>query len=174
MGTSWKLGGDQGRGSRLCFSPSPQVDCISRALVWMCRSGEVQFPDTGRSVGVRGRGPETQGCVHVRARQTSPGSRRRELEGPVSGSGEGHSDTVSTRWHLQLWLVDSGGSRPGRGRGQASRRGTVWRLDGRRGQRGSDKRCLSATMHTASRAARRQTTGSLQAPDLSEAVWGGC
>ena len=118
MGISWKLGGDQGRGSRLCFSPCLRVDCISRALSEN-RSGGVQFPDTGTSMGVRAQRPETQGCVHVGAHQTSPGTWRRELEDPVSSSREGHQDMVSTQWHLQLWLVDSGGNRRGHGRDQA-------------------------------------------------------
>ena len=54
------------------------------------RSGGVQFPDTGTSMGFRAQRPETQGCVHVGAHQTSPGTWRRELEDPVSSSGEGH------------------------------------------------------------------------------------
>ena len=54
------------------------------------RSGGVQFPDTGTRMGVRAQRPETQGCVHVGAHQTSPGTWRRELEDPVSSSGEGH------------------------------------------------------------------------------------
>ena len=122
----------------------------------------MQFPDTGRSMGVRGLGAETRGRVHVGPHRTSPGMWRRELEDPVSSAGEGHLDTVSTRWHLELWLVDSvdmGGAGPGR-------HGTVWHLQGRRGWGGAAKRCPLARMHTASRGAQRQTTGLVQVPDL--------
>ena len=153
--------GQQGPGERLrALLPAPAGGLHSQDFGPRTGALGCSFPTQGGAWGSGDRGRDTWACV-CGCPSDVPGMWRRQLEGPVSSAGEGRSDTLSTRWHLELWLVDSvdmEGARPGR-------RGAVWHLHGRRGWRGAAKRCPLARKHTASRGAQRQTTGLVQVPD---------
>lgn len=129
--------------------PESRVDCISRALVWICRAGEVQFPDTGREAwGGPGDGGQRRRVCACACPSDVPGSRRRSWRSSLRfrrGTFR-HSQhpvaltAVAGRQWEQAWTWREA-------RKPAGVEDSPARLDRRRGQRGSDKRCLSATMH---------------------------